>query len=209
MNIVFYSAPQSSASPVVSALHELGLAHQRVDFDLRQEAHKQPGYLTINPNGKVPALTVNGTPMFEALAILLWLGETFGPERGLWPQHGDPERLQALAWCTWAYVTYGSMLARLHYSSSPTVAEELHHAPQAQYATEALDQLLALLDQRLSRQPYMLGSHYSLVDLVVASVVGYSQWLGAPVPNHPHVEAWLRDFQSREAYRTTLAPQAA
>ncbi|MFZ4380662.1 MAG: glutathione S-transferase family protein, partial [Sandarakinorhabdus sp.] len=44
-----------------------------------------PDYLALNPNGKVPTLTVDGAPMFEALAIQLWLGHTYGVERGLWP----------------------------------------------------------------------------------------------------------------------------
>ena len=30
---------------------------------------------SVNPNGKVPTLTVDGAPMFEALAIAIWLGE--------------------------------------------------------------------------------------------------------------------------------------
>ena len=41
----------------------------------------------------------------------------------------------------------------------------------------------------------MLGAHYSLVDLVV----GYSQYLGAPVNAHPHVQAWLARVQARPA----------
>ena len=74
----------------------------------------RPDFLALNPNGKVPTLTVDGAPMFEALAIQLWLGETYGVERGLWPAPGTPERLQALSWCAWAYVSYGAVLTRLH-----------------------------------------------------------------------------------------------
>jgi len=75
MSIVFYSAPMSSASPVESALAELGVPHEKVSFDLSATRHKQPAFLKLNPNGKVPTLVVDGTPMFEALAIMQWLGD--------------------------------------------------------------------------------------------------------------------------------------
>ena len=45
----------------------------------------------------------------------------------------------------------------------------------------------------------MLGAHYSLVDLVVGSVLGYSVYLGAPVNAHRHVQAWLERVQARPA----------
>lgn len=114
MSIVLYWHPMSSATPVACALAELGLPHERVKIDIRAGEQHRPDFLALNPNGKVPTLTVDGAPMFEALAIQLWLGETYGVERGLWPAPGTPERLQALSWCAWAYVSYGAVLTRLH-----------------------------------------------------------------------------------------------
>ena len=69
----------------------------------------------------------------------------------------------------------------------------------AQAATAGLSELLALLDARLAAQPWILGADYSLVDLVVGSVIGYSVYLGAPVHAHPHVQAWLARVQARPA----------
>ena len=57
----------------------------------------------------------------------------------------------------------------------------------------------ALLDARLAKQPWMLGEAYSLVDLSVGSVIGYSAYIGAPVDRHPHVLAWLARVQARPA----------
>ena len=121
----------------------------------------------------------------------------YGVERGLWPRTGTPEHLQALSWCAWAYVTYGAMLVRLQVATQG--GEALKHEPSAQAAHQGLDQLLALLDQRLAIHPWMLGEHYSMVDLLVASVIGYSAYLGAPVDRHPSVQAWLGRVQARPA----------
>jgi len=90
MSITFYAAPQSSASPVSCALRELGVPHERVNLNLAAGDQRKPEYLALNPNGKVPLLVVDGTPLFEALAILQWLGDTYGVDKGLWPAAGSP-----------------------------------------------------------------------------------------------------------------------
>jgi len=102
MSLVFYWHPTSSASPVASALAELEVPHERVLIDIRGGEQRTPEYLAINPNGQVPCLVVDGTPMFEGLAILLWLGGRYGVDRGLWPSYGTPAQLQALSWSSWA-----------------------------------------------------------------------------------------------------------
>ena len=197
MSIVFYWHPMSSATPIACALAELNVPHERVKVDIRTGEQHHPHYLALNPNGKVPTLTVDGAPMFEALAIHLWLGHRFGMERGLWPAGGTPEALQALSWCAWTYVTYGAVVGRLHVA---TQGDEALRSPiHAAAANQSLSDLLAVLDARLATQPWMLGPDYSLVDLVVGSVMGYSVFLGAPVNAHPHVQAWLAKVQARPA----------
>jgi glutathione S-transferase len=196
-SIVLYWHPMSSATPIAAALAELDVPHQRVKVDIKTGEQRRPEYLALNPNGKVPTLTVDGAPMFEALAIQLWLAEQYGVERGLWPAAGTPERLQAMSWCTWAYVTYGTVVVRLQLA---TMGEErLRSAAHADAARESLDQLLGLLDARLATQPWMLGAEYSMADLLVGSVIGYSLYIGAPVARHAHVQAWLAKVQARPA----------
>ena len=208
MKLVFYSAPISSASPVASALVELGIPHEVVHFDLSKDDHKRPEYLAINPNGKVPALVADGTPMFEAVAIQIWLGDRFGVEKGLWPAIDDPARMQALAWCTWAYVSYGSTVVRLQFSSSERVERALHNKPQEEQARRQLDALLGILEAHLEKRGTMLGGGFSLVDLCVASVVGYSLWFGVSLATHPHVKSWLDRFQARDSYQTVMKRSA-
>ncbi|UXY14557.1 glutathione S-transferase family protein [Chitiniphilus purpureus] len=197
MSITLYWHPQSSATPVACALVELEVPHERVKVDIRAGEQRRPEYLALNPNGKVPTLVVDGAPMFETLAIQLWLGEHYGVARGLWPEAGTPERQQAMSWCAWSYVTYGAVLVRLQVATMGD--EALRSETHAAAARKGLGELLGLLDARLAGQPWMLGSTYSLVDLVVGSVIGYSAYLGAPVAAYPQVQSWLERVQARPA----------
>lgn len=196
MSLVFYWHPMSSATPIACALAELGVDHDRLRIDIRNGEQRTPEYLAINPNGKVPCLVVDGTPIFEGLAIHLWLGERFGVARGLWPAADTPERLQAMSWCAWAYVTYMAVIGRLRLASSDDALRDPRHAAAA--AADA-DQLLDILEARLKEREWMLGADYSLVDLVVGQVVGYGTYVGAGVAGHPAVAAWLAQLQLRPA----------
>ncbi|MCA9704240.1 MAG: glutathione S-transferase N-terminal domain-containing protein [Myxococcales bacterium] len=146
MQIVLYAAPMTSATPVVHALAELEVPHEIKWVEMGSSALRAPEFLALNPNGKVPTLVVDDTPMFEALAIMQWLGDRFGVERGLWPAAAEPARREALAWSTWAYVTYGACLQRLNYASSERMPAELHSAALAQYTAKELQGLLGVLD---------------------------------------------------------------
>lgn len=196
MSIVFYWHPMSSATPVACALAELAVPHERVKVDIKAGEQRRPAFLALNPNGKVPTLAVDGAPMFEALAIQLWLGERYGVERGLWPAAGTPERLLAMSWCAWSYVSYGAAVMRLYLA---TQGEDAPGGAEAERVLRDVDALLEVLDGHLSRQPWVLGEAYSLADLVVGSVIGYSAYLGARVASHPHVQDWLGRVQARPA----------
>lgn len=196
MSLVFYWHPMSSATPIACALAELAVPHDRVRIDIRAGEQRTPEYLAINPNGKVPCLVVDGTPIFEALAIHLWLGARFGVAQGLWPEDGSPERLQAMSWSAWAYVTYGPAINRLRLASSDDALRSPAHADAAR---ALVNELLDLLEARLQQQAWMLGEAYSLLDLVVAQVVGYGVYVGAVVDAHPAVAAWLGQVMARPA----------
>jgi glutathione S-transferase len=203
MNITLYAAPMSSATPVINAMHELDVPHELVLIDLASGELRKQEFLDKNPNGRVPTLVVDGTPMFEALAIMQWLGDRFGVERGLWPAADAPERLEAMAWTTWLYVTFGAVLQRMIHASSERVDARLHHKPLAEHAQKELQHLLAILDGRLDGRDYLIGDSFTLADLIVGSGITYATFIGVPTKRHDHVEAWFARFHQRPAYKKT------
>jgi GST-like protein len=197
MNIVFYRAPQSSAVPVASVLTELQVPHERVNVDLKAGDQRKPAFLALNPNGKVPTLVVDGRPMFESLAIMQWLGDRFGVAKKLWPAAEDPARLDALSWSTWTYVTLGGAIQRFNISSSAMSPKELHYAPIAENAKTQIAELFGLLEARLAKQPFMLGESFSVLDLIVGSMVLWAGMCGLSTSAQPALSAWLEKCRAR------------
>ena len=172
------------------------MSYETIAVDLAAGEQKKPEFLALNPNGKVPTRVVDGTLMFEALAIMQWLGDRFGVERGLWPAADAPEQVEALSWTTWSYVTYGTQVMRLNYAQSENSPAALHHPAHAAHALDELQSLLAILDAR----PNLLGETFTLAEHNVASVVTYSTYCGVSVDDHPPVADWLARFRARPSF---------
>lgn len=199
MSNVFYYAPMSSATPVAWALTELEVPHEKVKFNLDAGDQRKPEFLKLNPNGKVPTLVVDGTPMFEAVAIMQWLGDRYGVERKVWPALNDPQRLQAVSWSTWAYVSFGAALGRLFLASN----EKLGHAPQVEHCHKEIDALLEVLDGQVKTKQYLLSNQFSIADLIVAAVVGWATMNKVSLDRHPNVRSWLERTQNRPSFQAS------
>lgn len=200
MSLTLYAAPMSSATPVVHAVIELGIDCEIVMLDLRAGEAKTDAYRALNPHAVVPTLVVDGAPLFESVEIMQWLGDTYGVARGLWPAAGTPDRLRALSWTSWAYVSYGPFIGMLNLAASPHSDASLHHRPLADEALKRMDAALARLDAELAKAPYLLGERYSLADHIVACTVVYSTYCGVRTSGHANIERWLADFRARPSY---------
>ena len=202
MSIVFYRAPMSSASPVDWALAELAIPFERVTLDFAKAETRTPEFRAINPNGKVPTLVVDGKPMWEGLAIVQWLGDRFGVEQGLWPAPKDPLRMEALTWSVWSYVSFGQIVGRLWLSTSERMPE-LQHAAMAELSRKEAREHLAILEARLEGREWLLGSAFSLVDVVMASTLIFAGFAGVSFDGLPRVQAWLARCKERPASRSS------
>ncbi|WP_437597392.1 glutathione S-transferase family protein [Sorangium sp. So ce590] len=205
MSITFYYSPMSSAGRIRLSLSELDLPHEVVRVDLRAGDQKKPEFLALNPNGKVPALVIDGTPMFESVAIQIALGERYGVQKGLWPAPGSPEQLTALTWLVWGQVSLAAALFRYMANTSEYFQEELRDEKQAEQALTETRGLLRILDGHLAGRPYITGERCTLADLDLASVLGW----GLPAAKidfseQKHLQGWLGRVMERPAVKAAM-----
>jgi len=71
----FKSSPNCQRVKVVLA--EKNLPYEIVPIDLRKQEQKTPEYLKLNPYGKVPVLTDDGTVLYESCIINEYLNEKY------------------------------------------------------------------------------------------------------------------------------------
>src|SRR5688572_26776813 len=69
--------PGTRAARARWILEEIGVPYQLSVVDLRLGAHKRKDYLAVHPLGKVPALEIDNSIIFESLGIRLYLADRF------------------------------------------------------------------------------------------------------------------------------------
>ena len=163
-----YSLNTPNGVNVSIMLEETGLPYEPhlVDFD--RDEQKSPDFLSLNPNGKIPAIVdpdgPGGKPigLFESGAILLYLAEKTGQ---LIP--ADPaERWQAVQWLMFQMGGAGPMFGQLGYFNKFAGRRIEDKRPLQRYVAESR-RLLEVIDRQLQGRAWMLGEDYSIADIAL------------------------------------------
>lgn len=202
MSLTFYFAPMSTASTVHWSLEELGIPYEAVKVDLQDTADKQKKLGPVNPNMKVPVLVHDGTVVFESAAIQIYLGETFGVEKGLFPS--GRERGDAIKWLVWANVSLGEAVGRWQRNTSDRFPAELRNAAAGAVARKDIDNLIGILEQQIGDKPHILGKGITLVDFHLASFFQWMGFLGVDLTPFPKTKSWYERCAARPALARTM-----
>ncbi len=159
--IKFYFNLSPNPTKVALLLEELAMPYEPIPVDTRKGAQFKPEYLAVNPNAKVPAIIDGDTTVFDSNAILLYLADKTG--RFL-PEPKGSHRGELLSWLMFVATGVGPYSGQaVHFR---------HFAPEPKdYAVNRydfeVDRHYKIVDERLGKQRYMLGSSYTIVDMAL------------------------------------------
>ena len=105
--LTLYFAPGASSMAPHIALHEIGVPFESRPVSLARKETRTPAYLALNPEGKVPTLLIDGRPLTEVAAIVVYLSKRF-PEAGLLPEGDIEAEAQAISWMSFLAATIGA-----------------------------------------------------------------------------------------------------
>ncbi|MGD0677378.1 MAG: glutathione S-transferase family protein [Polyangiaceae bacterium] len=205
MSITYYYAPMSTAVRTTWAIEELGVPCERLRLDIQKKETKTEAFLKLNPNGLVPLLVVDGTPIFESTAILIYLGETYGVEKGLYPPPGL-KRAEALKWIVWANVGFLDPLNRWARNTATFVPADQQNAKAAEIAKTDLGAVMQILESALAGKSYLVDDKFSLADLATSSYFGWLKFMGYDHSAFKNVSAWADRCLGRPAAVSTNSP---
>ena len=202
-----YTANTPNGVKVPIALEELGLPYRIIKVDLKAGEQKQPAFLRLNPNGRIPVIVdphgPKGAPvaLFESGAILLYLAEK---APGLLPV--DPEeRLRALEYLFLQVGGVGPMFGQAGWFMRS--APEPMPIAIERYRTEAL-RLTGVLETRLGTQEWLAGPTYSIADIMNFGWLRLADYAGVDLVHFPAVKAWVARIAARSTVARALAAVA-
>ena len=186
--LLLYYAPGSSSMATHIALHEVGAPFERRLVSFANREQQTPAYLGVNPEGKVPALVVDGWVLTEVAATLYYLAKTY-PEAGLWPSGGIEEEAHAVSWMSF-------------------IAATVHPARRA--GNSRWREVFHLCEQRLDGEEWAAGGHYSIADIHLFRLFWrFVDALGPDRAAYPSLMAHYDRMMAREVVKKTIAIESA
>jgi GST-like protein len=205
-----YSLPTPNGVKVSIMLEETGLPYEPHTIDIGKNETWGPEFLSLNPNGKIPAIIdpdgPGGKPfgLFESGAILVYLAEKTGK---FLPK--DPAaRYETLAWVFFQMAAIGPMFGQVGFFHKFAGREYEDKRPRDRYVAES-KRLLGVLETRLADRDWIMGDEYTIADIAtlgwVRNINGFYE-AGELVDygSLKHVPAWLERGLARPAVQRGL-----
>jgi glutathione S-transferase len=158
--LTIYTSPRACSTACHIALEESGLAYDVELVRIREGRHREPGYLAINPWGKIPALRIDDEVLTEAHAILSFVGDL--SDRDLLPREALA-RARAHEWMNFLSATVHIAFRPL-FKPQYLVDDEALYPKLRETGIPALRKTLLEVDRRLEGRQWALGDRFSVVD---------------------------------------------
>jgi len=182
-------------------LEETGLPYEAHLVDIGADESHTPEFLSLNPNGKIPAIIdpdgPDGRPigLFESGAILLYLAEKTGMLL-------DPaRRWETTQWVMWQMGGLGPMAGQLNFFGAMGGKDWEDKRPRDRFAAE-VRRLLGVLDARLDGRAWIVDD-YSVADIACIGWVRAIRNINAPEltgwDGFSNVRRWLDAALDRPA----------
>jgi GSH-dependent disulfide-bond oxidoreductase len=161
-----YSLPTPNGVKVSIMLEEIGLPYEVHLVDFGRNDQKTPEFLSLNPNGKIPAiLDPDGPggkplPLFESGAILQYLAEKTGK---LLPQDAA-RRYQTIQWLHFQMGGIGPMFGQVGFFHKFAGKEYEDKRPLERYVDESR-RLLGVMEAHLAGRQWVMDDEYTIADI--------------------------------------------
>ena len=195
--IELYTAATPNGWKITIMLEECGLPYTVHPVDLGRGEQREPAFLEISPNGRIPAIRDGDLSLFESGAILHYLAEASGQFLPKEPKR----RWDVLRWLHWQMGGVGPMVGQ-SISFNRYIGERVPYAIE-RYGNESR-RLFEVLDRRLEGREYVCDD-VSIADFALYPWVRAHKWARVSIDGLDNVSAWLTRVRSRPGVERGLA----
>ena len=191
----------SNVQKVLWACDELGLSYKRDDIGGPFGGNREPQYLAMNPNGVVPTVIDDDIVLWESNVIVRYLVRKHTPN-DLLPD--DPVRLAvAEQWMDWQQTVVGPAIFPVFWGLVRTAPED-RDAEVISAGRDRLENVLSILDARLSAVAFVGGEDFSMADIPLG-IMAY-RWFNLNIERKdmPDLARWYQLLTERPAFQNNV-----
>ncbi|WP_306258370.1 glutathione binding-like protein [Pararhizobium sp. IMCC21322] len=192
-----YVFPGACSLAINIALREANIPFHLIEVDYETRSLVDgTDFRTISPKGCVPALQLdNATCLTESIAIFDHI-DFCAPEIRLLGNRGTPQRQAALEWLSF-------IATEIHKSFSPLFRPDTP-AEFSKLGRRHLEKRLSVVEDELSKHPYVAGHHPSAADFYLFTLCRWMSDLGLCLKDWPGISAHSDLIRSRETVQLAL-----
>ncbi len=198
---ILYGSPGSASLVVHWLLIELGVPYRYERLDLAAKQHKTSEYLALNPNGVVPTLVVDGKPIYECAALVIWLADRHA-DAGLAPALGSIERGIYTQWIV--HMANTLQPAFRHFFYPAEAAGDSAADAAKQLAIEKVSAAWQRIDAHLAvNGPFLLGEKMTAADFMLTMLCRWSRNLPKPATSWPALAKLVTRMRALPSFAKT------
>ncbi|KDQ62576.1 hypothetical protein JAAARDRAFT_122192 [Jaapia argillacea MUCL 33604] len=212
--LVLYTARTPNGFKPSILLEELKAAYG-VDYDFKKidigkNVQKEPWFIKLNPNGRIPTLvdhSRNDFSVFESAAILFYLEQHYDKEKKFIfdPATHPDDYSELLQWIFFAHGGVGPMQGQSNHFNR-YAPEDIPYAKK-RYIDET-KRLYGVLEIRLKEREYLAGPGkgiYTIADINVFPWVRIHSFAGIEsLDEWPGVKSWVERIEARPTVQEGL-----
>ncbi|KAK0651724.1 glutathione S-transferase [Cercophora newfieldiana] len=202
-DIHLYTAQTPNGIKVSMLLEELNLSYKVTELSFSKNEQKEPWFLEINPNGRIPAITdtfTDGKPIrvFESGAILQYLVERYDTEGKFSYPKGGREYWEVQSWLFWQMGGLGPMQGQANHFFRYAPEKIEYGIKRYQGETR---RLYSVMETQLAKSTsgFLVGDKMTIADIACWGWTNSHDWAGVSLDDFPNVAAWVEKIKSREA----------
>ena len=217
--IVVHHLNNSRSQRVLWLLEELALVYEVKRYERDAKTMLAPAALkAVHPLGKSPVITDNGHTVAESGAIVEYLVDRAGENRGASRLKPAPGTAEALRYTYWLHYAEGSamtpLLMALVFAQIPKapmpffvkpVARMIAAGAMKSYIQPQIDLHLAYMEAELATRPWFAGDDFSAADIQMSFPLEAAASRDGLDKRHPRLLNFLKEIRARPAHRRALA----
>jgi glutathione S-transferase len=197
--LTLYYSPGAASLVVHWLLIELDAEHELHKLDTENREHKSPAYLKLNPNGVIPTLLVDGEPVYESAALVLYLADAY-PMAGLAPPLDSLQRARYYQWLLHLANTVQPAFRNWFYPAE--VAGEANAEVVKDVARQRVEAGWDRIDAHLAENgPWLLGDKLSAADFFLTMLMRWSRNMPRPATQWPALARVAERMKARPSFK--------
>ena len=148
----------------------------------------------------MPALEIEGSVIFESLAICLYLADHY-PKALLAPQVDSPERSEYYQWMAFSTGTL-----------EPSIIEEVRHKRAQESNIDIVDMgptltkftdVMAYINHKLLNTEFLISKNFNAADLMISSMLMWAENQNL-LAGYDNIKHWIEHIKQRPAYSCSI-----